>query len=89
MGSKASAKEIMTKAGVPVTPAYYGENQDDRHLLQEAERIGFPVMIKAVVGGGGKGTHWHRMHPHEAQIRQGVSHFSARLCVARVADGVL
>lgn len=57
MGSKASAKEIMTKAGVPVTPAYYGENQDDRHLLQEAERIGFPVMIKAVVGGGGKGTH--------------------------------
>jgi acetyl/propionyl-CoA carboxylase alpha subunit len=88
MGSKASAKEIMTKAGVPVTPAYYGENQDDRHLLQEAERIGFPVMIKAVVGGGGKGTHCTDtyMNPHEAQE---ISHFSARLCVARVADGFL
>lgn len=55
MGSKAAAKRIMTEAGVPVTPAYYGEDQDDARLLAEAEKVGYPVMIKAVTGGGGKG----------------------------------
>ena len=55
MGSKAAAKQIMTDAGVPVTPAYYGEDQDDERLFKEADRVGYPVMIKAVTGGGGKG----------------------------------
>ena len=55
MGSKATAKQIMTDAGVPVTPAYYGEDQADARLVAEAERVGYPVMIKAVNGGGGKG----------------------------------
>ena len=55
MGSKAAAKQIMTDAGVPVTPAYYGEDQDDARLVKEAEKVGYPVMIKAVTGGGGKG----------------------------------
>lgn len=40
MGSKAAAKEIMTSAGVPVTPAYYGEDQSDARLLAEAEKVG-------------------------------------------------
>lgn len=45
----------MTKAGVPCIPGYHGQNQDTAFLKQEAEKIGFPVLIKAVKGGGGKG----------------------------------
>jgi 3-methylcrotonyl-CoA carboxylase alpha subunit len=45
----------MTRAGVPCVPGYHGSNQDPSHLLSEAESIGFPVLIKAVLGGGGKG----------------------------------
>ncbi len=55
MGSKSESKDIMIKAGVPVTPGYHGSNQDPQFLLQEAHKIKFPVMIKAVMGGGGKG----------------------------------
>ncbi|CAD8135164.1 unnamed protein product [Paramecium octaurelia] len=55
MGSKSESKIIMTNAQVPVVPGYHGENQDPNFLLQEAEKIGFPVLIKAVMGGGGKG----------------------------------
>jgi geranyl-CoA carboxylase alpha subunit len=55
MGDKAGAKEIMRKAGVPVVPGYQGADQDDAVMLAEAKKIGFPVMIKAVAGGGGRG----------------------------------
>ena len=55
MGLKDSAKELMEKAGVPVTPGYLGADQSLERLQQEAEAIGFPVLIKAVAGGGGKG----------------------------------
>jgi len=55
MGSKSSAKALMEKAGVPLTPGYHGDRQETDYLLQQAERIGFPVLIKAVAGGGGKG----------------------------------
>lgn len=55
MGSKAGAKELMAARGVPVVPGYTGEDQDPAHLAREAERIGFPLMIKAAYGGGGKG----------------------------------
>ncbi|MCY1125946.1 acetyl/propionyl/methylcrotonyl-CoA carboxylase subunit alpha [Frigidibacter sp. RF13] len=55
MGLKDAAKALMEKAGVPVVPGYHGENQDDRHLAQSADTIGYPVLIKAVAGGGGKG----------------------------------
>jgi 3-methylcrotonyl-CoA carboxylase alpha subunit len=55
MGNKSRSKEIMIDAGVPCIPGYHGENQDPQHLLQEAKKIGFPVMVKAVKGGGGKG----------------------------------
>jgi len=55
MGSKSAAKKIMETAGVPLVPGYHGENQDPQFLGQEAERIGFPVIIKASSGGGGKG----------------------------------
>src|SRR5689334_22463862 len=55
MGNKAAAKEIMQKAGVPIVPGYQGDDQSDAVMLAEAEKIGFPVMIKAVAGGGGRG----------------------------------
>jgi 3-methylcrotonyl-CoA carboxylase alpha subunit len=55
MGSKSAAKTLMEKAGVPLTPGYHGPRQEADYLLNEAERIGFPVLIKAVSGGGGKG----------------------------------
>ncbi len=55
MGLKDAAKALMEAAGVPVTPGYLGANQDPAHLAQEAAKIGYPVLIKAVAGGGGKG----------------------------------
>ena len=55
MGNKAGAKAIMRDAGVPCVPGYQGEDQRDRVMRAEAEAIGFPVMIKAVAGGGGRG----------------------------------
>jgi 3-methylcrotonyl-CoA carboxylase alpha subunit len=55
MGLKDAAKERMIAAGVPVTPGYLGEDQDPARLQAEADAIGYPVLIKAVAGGGGKG----------------------------------
>jgi acetyl/propionyl-CoA carboxylase alpha subunit len=55
MGLKDSAKRLMRDAGVPVTPGYLGEDQDPGRLLSEATAIGWPVLIKPVAGGGGKG----------------------------------
>jgi 3-methylcrotonyl-CoA carboxylase alpha subunit len=55
MGSKAGAKELMQAAGVPVVPGYTGADQSPQLLAREAARIGFPLMIKAAHGGGGKG----------------------------------
>lgn len=55
MGDKARSKEIMNKAGVPCVPGYHGSDQSPETLAREAEQVGFPVLIKAVRGGGGKG----------------------------------
>jgi len=55
MGLKDAAKKLMREAGVPVTPGYEGEDQSDGRLAKEADAIGYPVLIKAVAGGGGKG----------------------------------
>jgi len=55
MGNKGTAKRLMLEAGVPCIPGYNGEKQDDSHLLEQARGIGFPVMIKATAGGGGRG----------------------------------
>jgi 3-methylcrotonyl-CoA carboxylase alpha subunit len=55
MGSKSEAKKIMEKARVPLVPGYHGDDQSPELLAKEAERIGFPVLIKASAGGGGKG----------------------------------
>ncbi|MBY6186922.1 acetyl/propionyl/methylcrotonyl-CoA carboxylase subunit alpha [Marinobacter hydrocarbonoclasticus] len=55
MGSKSAAKAIMEKAGVPMLPGYHGDDQSDARLTEEAEKIGYPLLVKAAFGGGGKG----------------------------------
>ncbi|GGC70010.1 acetyl/propionyl/methylcrotonyl-CoA carboxylase subunit alpha [Undibacterium terreum] len=65
MGNKAVAKARMTAAGVPVSPGYLGQEQGEAHLLAEAARIGFPLLVKAVAGGGGRGI---RVLQHAAEL---------------------
>jgi len=65
MGDKSAAKAIMEKAGVPLVPGYHGGNQAPEFLLDQAVRLGFPVLIKATAGGGGKGM---RAVEHKAQF---------------------
>ncbi|WP_442776645.1 ATP-binding protein, partial [Sphaerotilus montanus] len=55
MGSKSAAKALMEKAGVPLTPGYHGDQQEPAFLAEQAANIGYPVLIKASAGGGGKG----------------------------------
>ena len=55
MGSKSEAKSLMKQAGVPVVPGYQGEDQSNERLVKEATSMGFPVLLKAAAGGGGKG----------------------------------
>jgi len=55
MGSKSAAKVIMTDAGVPLVPGYHGDNQDEAFLKLQSEQIGYPQLLKAAYGGGGKG----------------------------------
>ncbi len=55
MGSKSSAKTLMEQAGIPLAPGYHGDRQEPAFLRERAERIGYPVLIKASAGGGGKG----------------------------------
>src|SRR5271165_1635383 len=55
MGLKNSAKSLMQRAGVPVVPGYHGDNQSPKFLREKAYEIGYPVLIKAIAGGGGRG----------------------------------
>eukprot|EP01137_Pigoraptor_chileana_P032825 Opistho-2@22845 len=55
MGDKARAKRRMIAAGVPCVPGYLGERQDEEALLVEAAQLGYPLLVKAVAGGGGRG----------------------------------
>jgi 3-methylcrotonyl-CoA carboxylase alpha subunit len=73
MGDKAAAKAIMEKAGVPVVPGYHGKDQKPAKLLAAAEKIGWPVLLKASAGGGGKGM----------RIVRGKKHFADALASAR------
>ena len=73
MGSKSESKSIMAKAGVRLVPGYHGDDQDDALLAREADGIGYPVLIKASAGGGGKGM----------RIVVQASDFSAALASAR------
>jgi 3-methylcrotonyl-CoA carboxylase alpha subunit/geranyl-CoA carboxylase alpha subunit len=67
LGSKSAAKQLALAHGVPCLPGYHGEAQDDDHLQAQAQRIGLPLMVKAVAGGGGRGmrlvTEWTQLLP--------------------------
>lgn len=65
MGNKAGAKDIMERAGVPCVPGYQGDDQSDAVMLAQAKKVGFPIMIKAVAGGGGRGM---RLVPDAAAL---------------------
>src|SRR5262249_57067293 len=52
MGSKSGSKALMEKAGVPLVPGYHGDDQDEATLAKAAEKVGFPVLVKASAGGG-------------------------------------
>ena len=73
MGSKSAAKRIMGAANVPLVPGYHGDDQSPRLLASEAARIGYPVLIKATAGGGGKGM----------KIVEGPDEFAAALASAQ------
>ncbi|GES64255.1 3-methylcrotonyl-CoA carboxylase subunit alpha [Aspergillus terreus] len=73
MGDKSQSKHIMTAAGVPCVPGYHGENQDPHFLEAEADKIKYPVLIKAIKGGGGKGM----------RIAQSKEEFQAQLQSAK------
>jgi 3-methylcrotonyl-CoA carboxylase alpha subunit len=70
MGDKKTSKEIMEKAGIPLIPGYHGDNQDADLLAKEAIKIGFPVLIKASAGGGGKGM---RIVEHESDFSEALN----------------
>jgi len=70
MGSKSAAKTLMEAANVPLVPGYHGENQDADFLLTQADRIGYPVLLKASAGGGGKGM---RVIESSAEFKAGLA----------------
>ncbi|KAG6911274.1 hypothetical protein DXG01_002113 [Tephrocybe rancida] len=72
MGSKSESKNIMSAAGVPCVPGYHGEKQDPAFLYRESQSIGFPVLIKAIHGGGGKGMRIVT-DPSEAAFQEALS----------------
>lgn len=69
MGSKSASKIIMTAANVPVVPGYHGDDQSMERLRHEAEKVGYPIMIKAVLGGGGKGM---RIVRHSGELVESI-----------------
>ncbi len=85
MGNKALAKRRMLAAGVPCAPGYLGEDQDDTRLTEEALKLGFPLLVKAVAGGGGRGM---RLVRAAAEIAQAISS-ARREALSAFGDGTL
>ena len=85
MGDKAKAKRRMIAAGVPCAPGYLGENQNDAHLIDEAQKLGFPLLVKAVAGGGGRGM---RMVREAAQLAEAITS-ARRESQSAFGDGTL
>ncbi|MGD9845937.1 MAG: biotin carboxylase N-terminal domain-containing protein [Variibacter sp.] len=83
MGLKDAAKTLMEKAGVPVVPGYHGERQDPKFLKEKAYEIGYPVLIKAVAGGGGKGMRRVDRHADFETALEGAS----REAISAFGDG--
>ena len=85
MGNKALAKRRMLAAGVPCAPGYLGDDQDDQRLTQEASKLGFPLLVKAVAGGGGRGM---RLVRAEAELPQALLG-ARREALSAFGDGTL
>ncbi len=85
MGDKALAKQRMSAAGVPCAPGYLGEEQGDERLAQEAETLGFPLLVKAVAGGGGRGM---RLVRERADLTQAIAG-ARREALSAFGDGTL
>ena len=85
MGDKALAKRRMLDAGVPCAPGYLGADQSDAVLIAEAEKLGFPLLVKAVAGGGGRGM---RLVRHFAELQQGIEG-ARREATSAFGDGTL
>ncbi len=85
MGNKALAKRRMLAAGVPCAPGYLGDEQDDARLTQEASKLGFPLLVKAVAGGGGRGMRLVHSAQEMAQALIG----ARREALGAFADGTL
>ncbi|KNC51796.1 3-methylcrotonoyl-CoA carboxylase [Thecamonas trahens ATCC 50062] len=86
MASKSKSKEIMEAANVPVVPGYYGDDQSLERLTAEAKTIGYPIMIKAVMGGGGKGM---RIVRSEAELERSLASVKSESLSSFGDDGVL
>ena len=85
LGLKNSAKALMQRAGVPVVPGYHGDNQNPKFLREKAYEIGYPVLIKAIAGGGGRGM--RRVDAHmefEAQLESAIREAEASFGDGRV-----
>ncbi|MFZ2307567.1 MAG: acetyl/propionyl/methylcrotonyl-CoA carboxylase subunit alpha [Rhodoferax sp.] len=85
MGDKALAKRRMLDAGVPCAPGYLGADQSDAVLMTEAEKLGYPLLVKAVAGGGGRGM---RLVRHESELQQGIDG-ARREATSAFGDGTL
>lgn len=85
MGDKALAKKRMLEAGVPCAPGYLGADQSDAALMAEAEKLGFPLLVKAVAGGGGRGM---RLVRHFSELQQGIDG-ARREATSAFGDGTL
>ncbi len=85
MGNKALAKQRMQEAGVPCAPGYLGADQSDAVLTCEAKKLGYPLLVKAVAGGGGRGM---RFVDSDAQLQQGIDG-ARREALSAFGDGTL
>ena len=85
MGNKAKAKRRMIAAGVPCAPGYLGDEQNDARLIDEANTLGFPLLVKAVAGGGGRGM---RMVREAAELAEAISS-ARRESQSAFGDGTL
>ena len=85
MGDKALAKRRMLDAGVPCAPGYLGADQSDAVLMTEAEKMGYPLLVKAVAGGGGRGM---RLVREKSQLQAGIEG-ARREAISAFGDGTL
>jgi geranyl-CoA carboxylase alpha subunit len=85
MGDKAGAKKEMIKAGVPTAPGYLGADQNDETLIAEAKRLGYPLLVKAVSGGGGRGM---RLVHQDGELAQAITS-ARREAQSAFGDGTL